>query len=144
MDSTEHKQIGRPPLKIVLKYTLLQLPGQALFVLILLLVRQWVTVPDHLIWGLIGVSVAKDILLFPFLWRHYGPSYFPDRFQMVGRRGLTLTCLNPDGYVSVRGERWQARTSEATVPIEKGQEVCVDAINGLKLTVRTCADADSQ
>lgn len=143
MDSTKSKQSGRPPLRIVLKYTLLQLPGQALFVLILLLARQWVPMPDHLIWGLIGVSVAKDILLFPFLWRHYGLSYFPDRFQMIGRRGLTLTRLNPDGYVRVRGERWQARTIETTVPIEKGQEVCVDAIDGLKLTVRICTDADS-
>ena len=142
MDSIKNKKSGRPPLRIVLRYTLLQLPGQALFVLILVLVRQWVNLPDHLIWGLIGLSVGKDILLFPFLWRHYGPRYLPDRFQMVGRRGLALTRLNPSGYVHVHGERWHARTSEATVPIEKGEEICVDAIDGLELTVSSCTDTE--
>jgi membrane-bound ClpP family serine protease len=52
--------------------------------------------------------VGKDIFLFPFLWRFHDPNQYPDRFRMVGRKGFTLTHLNPDGYVQVQEERWQA------------------------------------
>jgi membrane-bound ClpP family serine protease len=84
--------------------------------------------------------VSKDIFLFPFIWRFYDPNYYPDRFRMVGRKGFTLTRLNPDGYVQVQGERWQAGIEEEQVSIEKDEAICVEAINGLKLAVRSCSE----
>jgi membrane-bound ClpP family serine protease len=60
---------------------------------------------------------------------------------MVGRKGFTLTCLNPDGYVQVQGERWQAGIYEEQASIERGEAICVEAISGLKLTVRPCTEA---
>ncbi|UCD82508.1 MAG: NfeD family protein [Desulfobacterales bacterium] len=131
---------NRPPLWIVVKYFLLQLPGQVSFVLILLLFRRWLDVPGYLLWGLLGFWVGKDIVLFPFLWRFYDPNQYPDRFRMVGRKGFALTRLNPDGYVQVQGERWQAGIAKGRAPIEKGEAIFVEAINGLKLTVRPCAE----
>ena len=59
---------------------------------------------------------------------------------MVGRKGFTLTRLNPDGYVQVQGERWQAVIYEKHASIEKDEAICVEAINGLKLTVRSCSE----
>ena len=91
--------------------------------------------------GLLGFWVGKDILLFPFLWRFYDPNQFPDRFRMVGRKGFALTRLDPDGYVQVQGERWQASIYEDHASIEKEEAICVEAINGLKLTVRPCTEA---
>lgn len=91
-------------------------------------------------WSLFGFWVAKDIFMFPFLWRFYDPNQYPDRFQMIGRRGFALTRLNPDGYVQVRGERWRAGTYEKQVSIEPGQEIRIEAIDGLKLTVRPCGE----
>ena len=60
---------------------------------------------------------------------------------MVGRKGFTLTHMNPDGYVVVLGWRRQAGIYAEQTPIEKGEAICVEAINGLKLTVRPCTEA---
>ena len=134
------KKTDKPPLRVVIKYFLLQLPGQATFILILVLIRQWLEAPAYLMWGLLGFWVGKDIFLFPFLWRFHDPNQYPDRFRMVGRKGFTLTHLNPDGYVQVQGERLQAGIYEEQTSIEKGEAICVEAINGIKLTVRPCTE----
>ena len=131
------KKLSRPSVRMVIKYFLLQLPGQIAFILILLLVRKWLETPAYLLWGLLGFWVGKDIFLFPFLWRFYDPEQYPDRFRMVDRRGFALTRLDPDGYVQVQGERWQAGVYEAHASIEKDETICVEAINGLKLKVRS-------
>jgi hypothetical protein len=107
--------------------------------LILLLVRQWLETPADLLWGLLGFWVGKDILLFPFHWRFYDPDQYYDRFRMVGRKGFALNRPNPDGYVQVQGERWQASIYEEHASIEKDEAICEDAINGLKLKVRSCS-----
>ena len=119
---------------------MLQLPGVVTFALVLLLVRHWMEFPDYLVWVLLGIWVGKDIFLFPILWRFYDPSQHPDRFRMIGRKGVAVTHLNPDGYVLVQGERWQAGIAEGGTPIGEGKAICVEAINGLKLTVRPCVD----
>ena len=134
------KKSARPSVRIVIKYFLLQLPGQIAFILILLLVRRWLEAPAYLIWGLLGFWVGKDIFLFPFLWRFHDPNQYPDRFRMNGRKGFALTRLNPDGYVQVQGERWQAGIYEEQASIEQGEAICIEAINGLKLTVRSCTE----
>ena len=140
MKANMDKKTDKPPLRVVIKYFLLQLPGQATFILILVLIRQWLEAPAYLMWGLLGFWVGKDIFLFPFLWRFHDPNQYPDRFRMVGRKGFTLTHLNPDGYVQVQGERWQAGIYEEQTSIEKGEAICVEAINGIKLTVRPCTE----
>lgn len=134
------KKLGRPPLRIAAKYFLLQLPGIAAFALILILVRHWMGLPAYLAWALLGIWVGKDILLFPILWRFYDPDQYPDRFRMIGRKGFTLSRLEPEGHVLVKGERWQAVVCEGQSPIEQGREIRVEAINGLKLKVRPCAE----
>lgn len=134
------KKPDRPPLRVVIKYFLLQLPGQVAFILILALGRQWLEAPAYLTCGLLGFWVGKDIFLFPFLWRFHDPNQYPDRFRMVGRKGFTLTRLNPDGYVQVQGERWQAGIYEGQASIEQGEAIWIEAVNGLKLTVRPCTE----
>jgi membrane protein implicated in regulation of membrane protease activity len=140
MKAIMDKKPARPSVRIAIKYFLLQLPGQIAFILILLLVRQWLEIPAYLVLGLLGFWVSKDIFLFPFLWRFHDPNYYPDRFRMIGRKGFTLTRLNPDGYVQVQGERWQAGIYEEQASIKQGEAICVEAINGLKLTVRPCTE----
>jgi membrane protein implicated in regulation of membrane protease activity len=140
MKAAMDKNRRRPTLRILLKYSLLQLPGVITFALILILLRHWIDFPGYLAWTLLGVWVAKDIILFPSLWRFYDPSLHPDRFRMVGRKGIAVTRLNPDGYVLVQGERWQAGIAAGLAPIGQGDTICVEAIKGLKLTVRPCAE----
>jgi hypothetical protein len=76
------KKPDSPPLRVVIKYFLLQLPGQIAFILILALGRQLLEAPAYLTWGLLGFWVGKDIFLFPFLWRFHDPNQYPDRFRM--------------------------------------------------------------
>ena len=57
------KKLSRPSVRMVIKYFLLQLPGQIVFILILLLVRKWLETPAYLLWGLLGFWVGKDIFL---------------------------------------------------------------------------------
>ena len=134
------KKRRRPTLRIVAKYFMLQLPGVVTFALVLLLVRHWMEFPDYLIWVLLGIWLGKDIFLFPILWRFYDPSQHPDRFRMIDRKGVAVTNLNPDGYVLVQGERWQAGIAEGEAAIREGAAVRVVGIDGLKLTVRPCVD----
>ncbi|MDP2953158.1 MAG: nodulation protein NfeD [Chloroflexota bacterium] len=61
------------------------------------------------------------------------------RRSMVGRNGLVgklavaRTTLDPEGMVFLEGERWQATLEAGTA--EKGEEVVVSKVKGLKLRV---------
>jgi len=51
---------------------------------------------------------------------------------LVGLKGTALTDLAPEGRVFVRGEYWEADSSER---IERGAGVVVDSVDGLRLKV---------
>ena len=50
MKANMDKKTDKPSLGVLIKYVLLQLPGQIAFILILVLVRQWLEVPAYLMW----------------------------------------------------------------------------------------------
>lgn len=131
MTRREERCTGR----IVLKYALLQVPGLVLFVLALALVRRWIDFSDALLWGLAALWAAKDIALFPFVWRSYAPGRGGAGASLVGAEGVARERLDPKGYVRVRGELWQARLEEGEGPVEEGAAVRVRAVEGLTLIV---------
>jgi len=45
------------------------------------------------------------------------------------------TYLNPNGQVFLHGELWQATTSDEK-PVKKGEQVTVEALDGLRLIVK--------
>lgn len=51
---------------------------------------------------------------------------------LVGETGVVRTPLIPEGTISVRGELWKAVSK---VPVAEGEQVIVQAIDGLRLTV---------
>jgi len=53
---------------------------------------------------------------------------------MLGQEGVADTDLAPAGFVRVMGERWNAVAAEGTVAA--GERVKVEAVSGLRLTVR--------
>jgi membrane protein implicated in regulation of membrane protease activity len=53
--------------------------------------------------------------------------------SIVGSEGIVQQDLAPEGYVQVRGELWKA--SSTAGGLNKGDEVIVTGIDGLKLTV---------
>jgi membrane-bound serine protease (ClpP class) len=52
---------------------------------------------------------------------------------LVGLRGEADTDIDPEGWVIVQGERWQARAEEK---VPRGERVEVVSMEGLRLRVR--------
>jgi membrane-bound serine protease (ClpP class) len=52
---------------------------------------------------------------------------------LLGRSGVAVTPLQPEGWVLVQGERWRA---QADGPLDLGARVEVVGIDGLRLRVR--------
>ncbi len=121
--------------RILLKYTLVQLPEIVILVLFLMLVRQWVEIPSCLMWGLMGLWVAKDVIFYPFVWRSYDWGYQEENNPMIGLRGIAKDRLDPSGYILVRGELWKAKVIKDGLTIEKGENVLVQGIRRLTLLV---------
>jgi membrane protein implicated in regulation of membrane protease activity len=123
-------------LKLIIRYSLLQLPGIALVIVLLFFVRKWLEIPLWLMWLIPTAWVIKDIILFPFVWRAYDWDQKDRGHSMIGMQGIVLERLDPTGYILIRGERWKAEAMERDTPIEKDQNVLVHAINGLTLHVK--------
>lgn len=102
---------------------------------ILILVRRWVDLPNWIFWGPIALWIAKDIILFPFVWRAYDRNRLKDLHTLIGAEGIVEEQLSPSGYVRVHGELWQAEVGGDSLPIQKGEIVRIQSIRGLKLIV---------
>ncbi|MFZ7110699.1 MAG: NfeD family protein [Desulfatiglandales bacterium] len=121
--------------RVVLKYSLLQIPGIVLVILILVLLQRWVTLPAWLFWTIVCVWIAKEVIFFPFVWRAYDSRGEEKGDDMIGQRGIAEQRLSPSGYVRVRGELWHAEIRDGDVPVERGEAVKVSDIRGLTLRV---------
>jgi membrane protein implicated in regulation of membrane protease activity len=121
---------------IVVRYALLQLPAIALLVLALIFVQRWVTIPAWVFWGSITLWIAKDVILFPFVWRAYDWDHSGSENSLVGEPGIVQDRLTPFGYIRVRGELWQAEVLGGSPPIDKGKKVWVQGMRGLTLLVQ--------
>ena len=123
--------------KVLLRYTLLQIPALLLFVLILLLVRRVVEITDIAVWFLIGCWVAKDIILYPIVGRYYDPNLQKNWFSMVGKVGTVKEALRPRGKVQVKGELWKAEPVDRTHSMDVGEKVRARGVTGLTLLVES-------
>ena len=126
------KKIPRP---IYLRYILLNIPGLAAVILILIIIRHWVVLPGWLFWSIIVFWIVKDALLFPFVWRAYDWERPGRSRSMIGERGIAKEQLAPKGYVQVHGELWRAVKIDDGPPIEMGQSVKIVKMDGLTLFV---------
>jgi membrane-bound serine protease (ClpP class) len=54
--------------------------------------------------------------------------------EMIGAHGTVRSRLDPIGHVFVKGALWRAHTADER-PLEVGEEVTVEAVDGLTLTV---------
>lgn len=121
--------------KIVVRYACIQTLETLAFILILILAGKWVGIPAWLFITLCVVWVAKDFILFPFVWHAYDWDHKKTSNPMVGMPGVVCQRLDPQGYVEARGERWQAELSDARRAVENGETVRVVGMRGLTLLV---------
>ena len=121
---------------MLLRYWLLQLPGTALLVLLLVLFRDRLEIPTWMFWSIVTIWVAKDVLLYPLVWRSYDTAYPGTAHSMEGAYGVATERIDPKGYVRVRGELWRAELVDGVAPIDKGERVLVEMRRDFVLLVK--------
>ncbi len=63
--------------------------------------------------------------------------------EMVGGEGEARSSIDPTGQAFMRGTLWSARLADGAAPINFGDKVQVEAVDGLTLVVRPAATAAS-
>ena len=124
----------------IIRYTIFQLPGLAVLIVVLLLAEHWIVVPDIFFHGIIFVWVVKDIILFFYTWQAYIPK---KNDIMIGKRGITLERIIDTGYITINGEQWRA-LNKSDSPLKKGQEIRVLERKGLILFVAPVGFDDAE
>lgn len=94
---------------------------------------RWGAVPVWIAASIAAAWVLKDGLGYPFMRRYYQSE--PPQTRMLGEHGIALTRLEPQGFVRVHGEIWQARLGPRERWLEAGAAVEVRGIEGLILSV---------
>ena len=117
------------------KYVLLQIPGGIVTAALLAGLHRWMELPLWAAVSLFLCYVAKDFFLYPFLRRAYETNSTTVIEQLVGVRGKATESLDPQGYVEVRGELWQANAAPGNQPIPPGARIRVQAARDMTLIV---------
>jgi membrane-bound ClpP family serine protease len=123
------------PGRIYLRYLLLTLPGVVILILVLTILEHWVAMPAWLFWAVIFLWLAKEVVIFPFVWHAHDPQRPGISRTMIGALGIVKERLDPAGYILVAGELWKAEHLDTAQPIEKGARVRVLKMEGLRLFV---------
>lgn len=122
---------------VLAKYWALQLPATLLVIVVLLALDDGLAWPQWIVWTIVAAWVAKDAILYPFMWRAYAPSdptALP--YPMQGAKGVAIDRIDPRGFVRIAGELWRAELSRGARRIEEGETVQVNARHGLTLLVQ--------
>ncbi|MBN2034377.1 MAG: NfeD family protein [Deltaproteobacteria bacterium] len=127
---------------VILRYTLLQIPGFAAAVALVFLIKRWIVFPDCYVWIALGLWVLKDVALFPFVWHAYDWDDPGQTGSMVGKKGRVTRKLAPSGYVQIGGELWLAEAADPCLWVEEGEWITVEGSDGLKLLVRPAYPAE--
>ncbi len=114
---------------------LIQIPGGVVTAALLWGLHRWMGLPLWAAVSLFLLYVAKDFALYPFLRRAYESNTKTVIEQLVGVRGKTTESLDPQGYVEVRGELWQASAAPGNQPIPPGARIRVQAARDMTLIV---------
>jgi membrane protein implicated in regulation of membrane protease activity len=121
--------------RVLAKYWAIQLPGTVIVIVALLAAEASLGWPQWLFWTITALWVAKDALLYPFVWRAYDPGYPLALLRLEGAKGRVVDRIAPSGRVRVSGELWRAELAHGAPGIERGEAVRVKARRGLTLLV---------
>ena len=117
---------------LVIRYSLLQLPGIVFLFVALIFIQRWIDIPDIIFWGIISVWIAKDVVLFFYTWKAYE---WKKRDKMIGMQGVAMEKIIESGYIIVNNEKWHAE-NHGDESIEKGETVQIHDRKGLTLYIK--------
>ncbi|HUF01254.1 MAG TPA: NfeD family protein [Gaiellaceae bacterium] len=86
-------------------------------------------------WGLFAVAVGATLDIAEtgvFIWWSQRRKASVGVDSMVGKRGVVVSDLWPEGQIKIGGERWRARCDGGC---ESGTDVVVRRVEGLTLVV---------
>lgn len=116
------------------RYALFQLPEIAAAAALVWALWRWAGLPGWAALAIVGVWVAKDVALYPFLRGAYEPVP-AGAAALIGRRGVARRRLAPRGTVAFGVELWRAEIAAGAAPIDAEAAVRVVAVRGLTLIV---------
>ncbi len=93
-----------------------------------------ITVSPWVIAGIAGMIAVFFLVVLRAAWASRRVPVVSGPEAFVGATGIALTDLNPEGMVRVRSEEWTA--TAIAPPIERGDQVQVVAVAGLRLRVK--------
>lgn len=59
---------------------------------------------------------------------------------LIGKTGIAITALNPQGEVQVAGERWTAFIEDEKLPVPQGSWIVVVGVEGIRLLVKAAPE----
>ena len=134
--SDHNSSTEKIPSRVIIKYTLLQLPE--IFVLLTILI--WLNYFEIISLAVLTIIMLfwllKDIILFFYVWQAYD---VPEILPVTGS-AVAVEDLNPAGYVQVGSELWRATVPENHESVKKGQDVIITGHKGLTLIVTQKTD----
>jgi membrane-bound serine protease (ClpP class) len=121
--------------KALIKYILLQIPDLILLIIVLIIFNKVINISTRLMLIIIAIWIAKDIALFPKVWKAFDSNNPSPMEQFIGMHGIVMDNLNPAGYVEVKGELWKAEIRDPRFPLKKGDKIKVSDVRGMTLIV---------
>lgn len=128
---------ARRTYRVVLRYSLFQLPEIAVVILVMATLRVLLNIPMWSIWTFIIFWIAKDIIMFPFVRDAYDKWNTGSAGALIGLQGKVVEALSPSGYVKVRGELWRAEAVKEVPRIDKGDIIEILGSRGYTLIVQS-------
>ena len=115
-------------------YVLLELGELLLLTILLVVISRFIHIPLWIAIAIPAGKLLKFIVVYPFVRRSIKQPALSGMESLIGRRGLTVETLDPEGYVNIRGELWRAVSDGNSIPAGAQVEVC--ALDRAKLVVR--------
>lgn len=96
-------------------------------------------VADYAGGGLIALGILSGVTFY-FVSRKVWEAHRNDRVrtgteEMIGAAAEARSSINPEGRVWLGGTIWSARLAEGASPVQPGDRVRVEAVDGLTLVV---------
>ena len=118
------------------RYWLLQIPGWGVLAVLLFAAHRYLGLSFPWAVVIFVAWLVKDWALYPLLKNHYQFRVESPANRLLGLTATAKERLEPSGYVVLRGELWLAELVKGEAPVDAGEEVTIEGVEGLTLRVR--------